>query len=146
MAAVTEYHRVLQEESERVCGKHLPNEIVWMILYKWGGLQTPTATLIRAEMRLMPVQSDSKNDRYAPIDTTQWRPQVGPLVITKDTITHFSLNNVLHTAPIKPVWHPFNIYINHGYANLCSVPLGNNTYYYYRLNEKRRPLLHSQKS
>ena len=128
--AIAEYHRVLQEESERVCGKHLPDEIVWIILYRWGGLQTPTAGLIRAEMRLMPAESSSKNDRYAPIDTTQWKPRVGPLAITKDIVTHFSLNNVLRTAPLKPVRFPIN-----GYANLYAALLGNNTYFYYRLNQ-----------
>jgi hypothetical protein len=30
------HFQVLQEESERICGRHLPEEIVWMILYKWG--------------------------------------------------------------------------------------------------------------
>jgi len=49
-AAVTEYHWVLQEESERLCGRHLPDEIVRMILYKWGGLQTPAAAAIRKRM------------------------------------------------------------------------------------------------
>lgn len=47
---ILSYIQVLQEESERVCGRHLPEEIVLAILYRWGGLQTPAAVLIRKRM------------------------------------------------------------------------------------------------
>lgn len=44
--AMLTHFQVLQEESERICGKALPAEIVLMILYKWGGLETPTARIV----------------------------------------------------------------------------------------------------
>lgn len=68
-AVVTEYQRVLQEECERVCGKHLPDEIVWMILYKWGGLQTPTGGIIRNLMTMSSRNSLGQVFRVIPYGT-----------------------------------------------------------------------------
>jgi len=68
-AIVTDYHRVLQEESERVCGRHLPDEIVWMILYKWGGLQTPTGGIIRNLMVMSIRNSLGQIHRFVPSGT-----------------------------------------------------------------------------
>lgn len=52
---VAEYSRVLQEESERVCGTALPVELVRMILFRWGGMQTRSAALVRAELSVIRV-------------------------------------------------------------------------------------------
>ena len=45
--SLAEYHRVLQEESERVCGRALPPELIRLILYKWGGFEHPAAEMLR---------------------------------------------------------------------------------------------------
>ncbi len=50
MAFFAEYCCVLQEESERVCGTALPQEIIHLILLKWGGLRHPAATAIHRLM------------------------------------------------------------------------------------------------
>jgi hypothetical protein len=43
---------VLQEESERVCGAALPTEIVLAILFRWGGLVSPTALAVKTAPEL----------------------------------------------------------------------------------------------
>ena len=50
MPILAEYCQVLQEESERVCGTALPPELIHLILFRWGGLEHPTATLIQGVM------------------------------------------------------------------------------------------------
>ena len=43
---IAEYTRLLQEESERVCGTALPLELVLAILLRWGGMTSPTAMVM----------------------------------------------------------------------------------------------------
>jgi hypothetical protein len=60
---VAEYCRVLQEESERVCRTALPLEMVWLILFRWGGMQTLTARLIRKQLGTCAVMLDGSRVR-----------------------------------------------------------------------------------
>lgn len=56
---------VLQEESERMCGKALPVEVVLRILVRWGGLVSPTAMAVRTapELREFEEWMDDPNAR-----------------------------------------------------------------------------------
>ena len=95
------HFQVLQEESERVCGKHLPDEIVWMILYKWGGLQTPAGAAIRNLMKMS--QHNTLGQRHRPVPYgTFSQSDVGDL-ISQEQLHDPSTEFVMHVSNVRLV-------------------------------------------
>lgn len=100
-AGITKYHQVLQEESERVCGKHLPDEIVWMILYKWGGLQTPSGAVIRNLMATSSRNSLGQRHRLVPYGLFS-KGDIGEL-ISQEQLDDPATEFVMHVSNVRLV-------------------------------------------
>lgn len=52
-----ELTKVLQEESERIAGKHLPTEVCWLIMLKCGGMVSPSAMAVKEAKQIERVTS-----------------------------------------------------------------------------------------
>jgi hypothetical protein len=64
---MNEFVEVLQEGSERVCGTALPIEIVLAILFRWGGMVSPTTLALRGckELRNMVAHNMERDTGYS---------------------------------------------------------------------------------
>jgi len=63
---------VLQEVSERICGKALPTEICWQIMLEWREMVSPSAQAVReAKKKERPLPQDA-NAFVVALYTMNW--------------------------------------------------------------------------